>query len=364
MEEVFAFPSGDILGIIVLIFLICMMYSSDSIKEQKMKLYMVTVCMTLAITILEVISILLDWYPSKDTRGLALVVNSLLFAILFLTPVTFGLMYNEKLKKKKWLILAPAIAGDIMVISSIWNGLMFYVDSSGVYHRGKFFFLIALICFWGMGVILFTHIDVSKEYDKSEKIYLWLLFALLFFTSIIQVIDIRFETMWGGIAVTEVLYYVFLRETGLKYDTVTGTRNRNSFERQLESIQPDESLFLLEFDVNNLKKINDTYGHAAGDNLIRDAAMMISEAYRDCGLVYRIGGDEFAVIAPLCSYVKVEKARKILLNFIKEYREVYSDDFYIANAYCRFDRMKHKDIHECLCEADRKMYEDKLNSKR
>lgn len=130
MEEVFAFPSGDILGIIVLIFLICMMYSSDSIKEQKMKLYMVTVCMTLAITILEVISILLDWYPSKDTRGLALVVNSLLFAILFLTPVTFGLMYNEKLKKKKWLILAPAIAGDIMVISSIWNGLMFYVDSS------------------------------------------------------------------------------------------------------------------------------------------------------------------------------------------------------------------------------------------
>lgn len=364
MGEVYAFPSADILGIFVLIFLICMMYSGDFAKDKKMQMYIITVCMTLVVTILEVISIFLDWYPSKDMITIAYVVNALAFAILFLIPVTFGLMYNEKLKKKKWLIMAPAIAGDIMVITSIWNGLLFYIDSNGEYHRGELFFLISLICFWGMGVILFVHIDVSKEYDKSEKTFLWLLFVLLFTTCIIQVIDIRFETMWGGVAVTEVLYYVFLRETGLKYDAVTGTRNRNCFEMEIESIHPGDSHFLIVFDVNNLKKTNDTFGHAAGDALIKDAANMIIESYRECGMVYRIGGDEFVVIAPSCSYEKAEKARKNLLKDIQEYRGDYSDDFYIANAYCKFDKSKHKNFRECLSEADMKMYEDKVNSKK
>lgn len=364
MKEMICFPSGDILGIVVLFFLLCMIYSSGLLQEYKIRMYRVTVSMTLIVTILDVLASILNDNPSGGTRILSFVINAISIGLVFLIPVTFGLAFNESFRRKSILIMAPAIVGEIFVITSIWTGWIFSIDKNGVYQRGPLFFINILISFWGLIIIFYVHISMSKEFDRSERIYLWVLLALLFTSSIIQMIDIRIQIMWGGIAVTEILYYVFLRETRLKYDAVTGTRNRNCFERELEAIQPNDSLFLLEFDVNNLKVVNDTLGHAKGDKLIRDAALMISEAYRECGLVYRIGGDEFAVIAPSCSYVKVEKARKELLILIDEYKKVYSKNFYIANAYCKFDSIHHNSINDCLREADQKMYEDKLNSKK
>lgn len=363
MIDMAYFPSGDVLGVVVLFFLVCLIYSNGLLQEREMKLYMATVIMTIVVIVLDILASILDSIPSGNTRTIAYISNATSMSVMFLIPVTFGLAFNETFKKKRLLIMAPAIVGDILAVTSIKTGFIFTIDSNGVYCRGPLFFINILICFWGLAVIFRVHIDMAKEFDKSEKIYLWTLSMLLFTTCIIQVIDKGIQIMWGGVAVTEVLYYVFLRETRLKYDVVAGTRNRNCFEREMETIQPNETLFLIEFDVNNLKYINDNLGHTKGDKLIRDAAIMISEAYRECGVVYRIGGDEFAVIAQKCSYVKVEKARKSLMLLINEYKKIYSKDFYIANAYSKFDSVKHKNIGDCLKEADRKMYQDKMDSK-
>lgn len=50
------------------------------------------------------------------------------------------------------------------------------------------------------------------------------------------------------------------------------------------------------FDINNLKKCNDRYGHAEGDKLIKNASRSIRETFGGFGQCYRIGGDEFAVV--------------------------------------------------------------------
>lgn len=50
------------------------------------------------------------------------------------------------------------------------------------------------------------------------------------------------------------------------------------------------------FDLNNLKTVNDTYGHAKGDVLIRSAAEVIAETFESCGVVARMGGDGFVAV--------------------------------------------------------------------
>ncbi len=82
-------------------------------------------------------------------------------------------------------------------------------------------------------------------------------------------------------------------------DEQTGLSNRNSYEldsRELAQTKLKDKFVYMSMDVNGLKKINDTLGHVAGDELIRGAAECFKETVGKYGKVYRIGGDEFAAI--------------------------------------------------------------------
>ncbi|MBN2139162.1 MAG: GGDEF domain-containing protein [Sedimentisphaerales bacterium] len=84
-------------------------------------------------------------------------------------------------------------------------------------------------------------------------------------------------------------------------DDLTGLKNRNyiwEFARQVieRAEQAGGRVTLLVFDIDNLKHYNDLYGHLAGDEILREAAVLIRRCCRSHDVVGRIGGDEFAVI--------------------------------------------------------------------
>ena len=82
-------------------------------------------------------------------------------------------------------------------------------------------------------------------------------------------------------------------------DSMTGLMNRRSYMRGLEALGETElsdDLTYISIDLNGLKEINDSRGHYAGDILIKGAGECISQCFADIGSIYRIGGDEFAVI--------------------------------------------------------------------
>lgn len=78
-------------------------------------------------------------------------------------------------------------------------------------------------------------------------------------------------------------------------DPLTGLRNRRDFDQQLASLEP-QPFAILVIDVDNLKQINDEYGHEGGDVVLRGVSMTLAALIRDGGLVARVGGDEFAVL--------------------------------------------------------------------
>ena len=84
-------------------------------------------------------------------------------------------------------------------------------------------------------------------------------------------------------------------------DSLTGTRNRRSFfadsEKLLEeSKEQDFSLSLLMFDIDHFKNINDTYGHAIGDEALKKFTRVISEKIRGTDIFGRLGGEEFSLL--------------------------------------------------------------------
>ncbi len=80
-----------------------------------------------------------------------------------------------------------------------------------------------------------------------------------------------------------------------EHDALTGVYNRSSFERVF-SANAQCNFALLLVDVDRFKNVNDTYGHEVGDNILKKVAYMLLTAFREEDFVFRIGGDEFAVI--------------------------------------------------------------------
>lgn len=107
------------------------------------------------------------------------------------------------------------------------------------------------------------------------------------------------------------------------YDTLTTLYNRHAFmdafaARLNEARQAANKLAVLFIDLDNFKKINDTMGHSAGDELLRIVSRRLRSVLRGHDLIGRIGGDEFCLVAPISSTAEAKVIATRILNKMQE----------------------------------------------
>lgn len=108
------------------------------------------------------------------------------------------------------------------------------------------------------------------------------------------------------------------------YDHLTGVANKAFFDAMLKSSQTNgqRPLSILVCDMDQLKAINDRYGHARGDEAIKITAQLIRSSLRKADFIARIGGDEFAVILPGADR---DEAMAVVKRIHKSFAEYNSD---------------------------------------
>lgn len=145
-------------------------------------------------------------------------------------------------------------------------------------------------------------------------------------------------------------------------DQLTGLKNRNCFLRDIENF--DRADFPLAFgiiDCNDLKIVNDTYGHEVGDEYIKIAGIVLKLSLPKSSKVYRIGGDEFIVTIPNTSEEQIEQLAKNFDAKSKTY-SVNSIDLSIAYGFAMANSPD-ENLKQVLDEADKRMYENKAQQK-
>ncbi len=155
-----------------------------------------------------------------------------------------------------------------------------------------------------------------------------------------------------------------LKEMAVK-DMLTDCFNRNAFAEDCHEITDLTGLQIVGFDLNDLKKCNDTRGHKAGDTYIKDAAKMIVNHFGKWGKVYRVGGDEFCILTRDVTELEFEKEKSLLQLSIAHYKLDHPDSgFGIACGYATYDEKLDKDIEAVRHRADVSMYENKKEIKK
>lgn len=154
-------------------------------------------------------------------------------------------------------------------------------------------------------------------------------------------------------------------ETLAHHDVLTGLPNRRYFIKSLENrvarcLRYGDNSALLFLDVNNLKKINDTYGHGAGDLALSHLGQLLSSQVRQSDFVARIGGDEFGILLDNLDADEVERKIAALLDRISsseiQYREQVMS-LRVAVGYCFVG--PRDTVTELLSRADAAMYAKK-----
>ena len=148
-------------------------------------------------------------------------------------------------------------------------------------------------------------------------------------------------------------------------DSMTGIRNKHAYmeaENQINNRIREGSidkLALVACDINGLKYVNDTKGHTAGDQLIKDACSLICDIFNH-GSVYRTGGDEFVVLLQGKGY---DTRNEVIASFNKQVEENIRNNSVVVSIGYSTLQPHDEQLHDLFERADHMMYERKKELK-
>ncbi|MBW2248920.1 MAG: diguanylate cyclase [Deltaproteobacteria bacterium] len=152
-------------------------------------------------------------------------------------------------------------------------------------------------------------------------------------------------------------------------DELTSLYNRRSFDLRLieETSRSDRykhELSLIMIDLDDFKRYNDTYGHQTGDKLLKEVAYMIRKSIRESDSAFRYGGDEFAVLLPVCDIKNAEHVAQRLVEkvSIHEFKNIEGQRLGRVTISCGVACYKGK-LEAFVAEADKHLFAAKTSGK-
>ena len=299
------------------------------------------------------------WAIERYTRDL----DYLTWTRIILTPTIYllhplimlGIMdIAEFLKKHKILFYLPIILSAPLLYTSQWTHLVYWFNEDNIYIAAD-----SIMCyypyflFFGYVILFFILFTRYTHYGTTERKGI----LICIITSTIGVIlhlildiGVDYSTLFASLLL---IYYLSLSLLTAKQDPLTHLLNRQCYYADMEK-RKDLITGVVSADMNDLKKINDTQGHAAGDLALETVAKCLLETGTRKKRVYRIGGDEFAI------FYLGTKTEDIVRDIEEMRGELAKTPYVCAFGY---EMVDNKDIDKAMRQADQKMYSNKAKLK-
>lgn len=170
-------------------------------------------------------------------------------------------------------------------------------------------------------------------------------------------------------AYKKIIFENFAMIEQLQKDSLTGLLNRYTFIAKYECLAKEmtcqrKAVALIMIDLDNFKKTNDTYGHLAGDLVIKNVGLTIKNSVREEDLKCRFGGDEFLIVQWDLTYDEALKtAERIQMAMLTSVLYKTQQISYTASMGLVYHSECQYDLNELICQVDNEMYKAKGKGK-
>lgn len=277
-----------------------------------------------------------------------------LFLLLVFISILFDLTHLRFFLNTFKLFSGLAVLISLFIIGKDLQKQQFF---ERILFFGNLIFFISLIVMFSYSFMGYDFGDIGKGYSGNS-------FVIISMLGLIMTFFISYALMWFNAKKYEQERKMLQK---LAYnDALTGLGNRQKAMLVLfDCINNNVPYSLAIFDLNNLKTVNDIFGHAEGDKLIIDFANCLNKAFPEEYMKVRVGGDEFMVIAVNESLEEMRKYTQRVDTLIQELNLHYGDGFILEAAYgvAASSEVAGNNYEEVVELADKRMYENKRDMK-
>lgn len=254
-----------------------------------------------------------------------------------------------------------------------------FVDKDGGISYGENCYKDLNLCSQCENCSCLSALKAKERREKYElynqKIYSFLFIPIVLilpknieYPCVIEIVTILSQNQWlKELGDTKEIHSIIADHEGVYLDSLTSAFSRKFFEEKQylrNYSQPPREMAFLFADLNNFKSINDTYGHLAGDYVLKRMVALTKSVIGSKDIIVRMGGDEFLIILPDSSQTSAEQvAREIKRKLRTE--ECLQDakgrhaGISIGIAHTTHFHSSDECIQKMLKEADLNMYTDK-----
>jgi diguanylate cyclase (GGDEF)-like protein len=305
-------------------------------------------------------------YCANWAATLALYAVTPVVACLYAMYADYQAYRREKrFRKLGWPLAAFIALVAAFNLSSVFTGWTFTITDGNRYARGPFIAIHTLSC---MALLTYTVIFILWNRKRIDRRHLPTLLAFGLIpaaATALQAISSELSLVWGSMALAMLLLYLNMQDRRMDTDYLTGVYNRRMLDSYLrERVQagsPRKSFSAILIDLDGFKEINDTLGHAAGDDALTDAVSLIRGCTRHGDFISRWGGDEFLIILDIQRREALEdmvnRLRACFDRFNGSGRKPYRLGF--STGYDVYDMGSGMEPDQFVKRIDAMMYRDK-----
>ena len=293
-----------------------------------------------------------------------------------LTPLAGGAFVHHMKLKNRWnKALAVILAGNTLFqVVAVFNGWMVTLDAGNHYTHGPLYIVYVTVYLAIIVVIVVQFIIYGRTFEQQNRASLYAIMLLVLAGIALQEMGgegcrTAYVAMTMGAALLFIHYSAFsqqamdahlqIQHAQLATDALTGLLSRRAYTEDLVACEDGDApqgLAAFAIDINDLKRVNDTMGHLAGDELICGAAKCIEAVFGEAGRCYRTGGDEFVALVDDMDAIRAEVALCRLERQARSWAGKLTKELRLAAGFALAADYPGLSLEKLVSEADLAMY--------